>query len=158
MNILISMCLLGIPCRYDGKALEHILPSEFIDSVENTLIPVCPEQLGGMTTPRASSEIIAGNGCDLLDKKCKIETINKQDVTDEFLKGAELALDLARKYKIEKFIGCSESPSCSCKKIHNGEFKGILKDGCGVTAALLSRNGIELVDSDDLLEKLNNKV
>ena len=157
MKILISMCLLGIPCRYDGESLESILSDEIIGKDNNILIPICPEQLGGMTTPRPPSEIICGSGEEVLDKKCRIFTIKGDDVTDNFLKGAELALELAKKFKVKKFIGCSGSSSCSCNEIHNGEFKGILKNGCGVTASLLKRNGIELIDSDknNLIKKLS---
>jgi uncharacterized protein YbbK (DUF523 family) len=158
MNILVSMCLLGIPCRYNKTRLKIILPDDFIDTNIHTLIPVCPEQLGGMSTPRSAFEIVTGDGYDVIDKKCRIISIEKNDVTNEVLAGAELTLKLAKKYNAVKFIGCSRSPSCSCKKIYNGKFNGTLKNGCGVAAALLECNGIELIDSNDLFNTIRGKL
>jgi len=157
MIILVSMCLLGIPCRYDGKCIEKKLPDLFVNSSDHVLIPVCPEQLGGLTTPRDPSEIIDGDGNDVVNGTARVKTIKNADVTSYFIKGAGIALDIAGKYRVEKFIGCSGSPSCSCLEIHNGMFQNILKNGYGVTAALMKKNGIELIDSDELIGKLDKE-
>jgi len=146
---LISACLLGIKCAWDGqdiyksdKAIE-LLKSE-------TLIPVCPEQLGGLKTPRAPQEIQGGTGEDVLDRKCKVLNINGEDVTQEFITGAEETLKIAKLFRIEEFIGKSRSPSCGCGQIYNGTFSQKLVNGDGVTTALLKRNGIRVVTQEDL--------
>jgi len=146
---LISACLLGIKCAWDGqdnyksdKAIE-LLNSE-------TLIPVCPEQLGGLKTPRAPQEIQGGTGEDVLDGKCKVLNIDGEDVTQEFINGAEETLKIVRLFHIEEFIGKSKSPSCGCGQIYDGTFSRKLIDGDGATTALLKRDGISVITEEDL--------
>jgi len=146
---LISACLLGIKCAWDGqdsyksdKAIE-LLNSE-------TLIPVCPEQLGGLKTPRAPQEIQGGTGEDVLDGKCKVLNIDEEDVTQKFITGAEETLKIVGLFHIEEFIGKSRSPSCGCGQIYDGTFSQKLIGGDGVTTALLKRNGIRVVTEEDL--------
>ena len=146
---LISACLLGIKCAWDGKdiyksdKLIQLLKSE-------VLVPVCPEQLGGLKTPRAPQEIQGGTGQDVLDGKCKVLNINGEDVTQEFITGAEETLKLARLFHIEEFMGKSRSPSCGCGQIYDGTFSHTLVQGDGVTTALLKRNGIKVISEEDL--------
>ncbi len=146
---LISACLLGIKCTWDGKDIYRndkaikLLNSE-------TLIPVCPEQLGGLKTPRAPQEIQGGTGEDVLDGKCKVLNSSGEDVTQEFITGAEETLNLAKLFHIEEFIGKSKSPSCGCGQIYNGTFSQKLVGGDGVTTALLKRNGIRVITEEDL--------
>jgi uncharacterized protein YbbK (DUF523 family) len=146
---LISACLLGIRCAWDGQDVYK--NGEAIKLLNSeTLIPVCPEQLGGLKTPRAPQEIQRGTGEDVLDGKCKVLNIDGEDVTREFISGAEETLKIARLFHIEEFIAKSRSPSCGCRKIYDGTFSRKLIDGDGVTTALLKRNGIRIMTEEDL--------
>ena len=132
MNILISGCLLGLKCRYDGK--EKKLPEiEKLIEVYN-LIPVCPEQLGGLPTPRVPAERVNN----------KVVNQAGVDVTKEYQLGAEEALKIAKLYNCKKAILKEKSPSCGCGKIYDGTFSKNLIVGNGVTADLLLKNGIEI--------------
>jgi uncharacterized protein YbbK (DUF523 family) len=146
---LISACLLGTKCAWDGRDIyRNGKAIELLNS--ETLIPVCPEQLGGLKTPRAPQEIQGGTGEDVLLGKCKVLNIDGEDVTREFITGAEETLKIARLFHIEEFIGKSRSPSCGCGQIYDGTFCPKLIDGDGVTAALLKRNGIRVITEEDL--------
>ena len=132
MNILISGCLLGLKCRYDGK--EKKLPEiEKLIEIYN-LIPVCPEQLGGLPTPRIPAERVNN----------KVVNQAGVDVTKEYQLGAEEALKIAKLYNCKKAILKEKSPSCGCGKIYDGTFSKNLIVGNGVTADLLLKNGIEI--------------
>lgn len=145
---LCSACLLGIRCRYDG----NIEPDEKVIelSKKETLIPVCPEQLGGLPTPRIASEIQGMSGENVLDGKCKI--INKigEDVTQHFIKGAEETLKIAQLFNITEAIMHQKSPSCGCGLTFDGTFSKKFIKGDGVTTALLKRNGIKVINEDDV--------
>ena len=146
---LISACLLGIKCAWDGQ--DNYKSDKAIDFLNSEmLMPVCPEQLGGLRTPRAPQEIQGGTGEDVLDGKCKVVNVDGEDVTQEFITGAEETLKIARLFRIEEFIGKSRSPSCGCGQIYDGTFSRKLIDGDGVTTALLKRNGIRVVTEEDL--------
>ena len=146
---LISACLLGVSCAWDGRSIYRsdkaveLLKSE-------TLIPVCPEQLGGLKTPRVAQEILGGTGEDGLDGKCMVLNTDGEDVTREFIAGAEQTLKIAGLFHIEEFIGKSRSPSCGCGQIYDGTFSRKVIHGDGVTTALLRRNGIRVVAEEDL--------
>ena len=137
-KILVSACLLGVDCKYSGgnnyneKVLEYIKDKE--------VIPVCPEILGGLSTPRPPSERI--------DSK----VINNQniDVTKEYTKGAEQALLLAKLFNVKKALLKAKSPSCGKGKIYDGTFSGILTEGNGVTTDILEANGITIITEQDL--------
>jgi uncharacterized protein YbbK (DUF523 family) len=145
---LISACLLGVRCRWDGednrndKALEQ--------TKSEMLIPVCPEQMGGLSTPRARQEIHGGTGKDVLEKKAKVLNEDGDDVSQQFIKGAEEILNIAHLYGVKEFIGKSFSPSCSCSKIYDGTFNGKLRKGRGTTAELLMRHGIKIRGEEEL--------
>ena len=146
---LVSACLLGIKCTWSGtdkyrneKAIELLK--------DETLIPVCPEQLGGLKTPRPPQEIQGGSGEDVLDEKCRVKNIKGEDVTQEFVRGAEETLRIAKLFKISQFVGKSGSPSCGCGQIYDGSFCQKSVDGDGVTTALLKRNGIKITSEEDL--------
>jgi uncharacterized protein YbbK (DUF523 family) len=146
---LISACLLGINCTWDGQDIyKSDKAIEFLNS--ETLLPVCPEQLGGLKTPRAPQEIQGGTGEDVLDRKCKVLNIDGEDVTQEFIAGAEETLKIIKLFHIEEFIGKSRSPSCGCGQIYDGTFSRQLIDGNGVTTALLKRNGIRVMTEEGL--------
>jgi len=140
--ILVSACLAGINCKYNGG--NNYNEKVFNLVKEGKAIPVCPEQLGGLTTPREPSEIKKVDG--------RRYVINKEgiDVTVEFEKGAEEVLALVKKLDIKKAILQTRSPSCGKGKIYSGNFDRNLVDGNGILADLLLKNGIEVINSDDI--------
>ena len=113
-------------------------------------IPVCPEQLGGLPTPRSGSRIVSGSGEDVIDGKTKVITDDGNDVTENYLKGAELTLQLCRQFNITTVILKQGSPSCGKGKTQGGEKVRELVNGNGVTVALLKRNGIKVYSEEDL--------
>ena len=135
-KILISACLIGLNCKYDGGNNENSKLVELMK--EKDLVPICPEQLGGLKTPRASAE----------RKQEKVITKEGVDVTKEYQKGAEEVLNLAKKLNIKKAILKSRSPSCGIDEIYDGTFSHTLIKRDGVTAELLKKNGIEVISSD----------
>lgn len=135
-KILISACLIGLNCKYDGGNNENSKLVELMK--EKDLVPICPEQLGGLKTPRESAE----------RKQEKVITKEGVDVTKEYQKGAEEVLKLAKKLNIKKAILKSRSPSCGIDEIYDGTFSHNLVKGDGVTAELLKKNGIEVISSD----------
>lgn len=138
MKILVSACLLGCSCRYDGKSK----PCEAVIALadKHILIPVCPEIYGGLSTPRSPSEIVGDRVVNSLGK----------DVTAEYEKGAKETLKLAKKLGCDKAILKAKSPSCGKGKIYDGTFSGTLKDGSGITAKLLTASGIEVFTENEI--------
>ena len=114
------------------------------------LIPVCPEQLGGLSTPRPPAEIVGGDGADVLDGCASVITVEGEDKTREFLDGAHQTLEIAKSQNAAHAILKSRSPSCGCGRIYNGTFTGALGDGDGVTASLLRRHGIQVMTEADI--------
>ena len=146
---LISACLLGLKCPWSGDDRYRSNCAVELAKFE-ALIPVCPEQMGGLSTPRLPQEIQGGTGDDVLDNKFRVINKNGQDVTAEFIKGAEETLKIARQFNIKEFIAKSRSPSCGCGQIYDGTFSGKLLDGDGVTTALLRRNDLRIILEEDL--------
>ena len=147
---LISACLLGINCKWDGKSK---LNKKIIAlSRKEVLIPVCPEQLGGLPTPRKPCGIYLGTGEDVLDGKAKVMTRNGEDVTKFFIKGAEETLKIAKLFEIKESILKQGSPSCGYGRTYMLDEKLRNKKvlGNGVTAALLKRNGIKVKTQEKL--------
>lgn len=140
--ILVSGCLAGINCKYNGG--NNYNKDVFNLVKEGKAIPICPEQLGGLCTPRMPSEIKYVNG--------KKYVINKEniDVTESYERGAREVLALAKKLGITKAILQSRSPACGSGKIYNGNFEKKLIDGNGILAQLLIDNEIEVIGSDEL--------
>ena len=135
---LCSACLLGIKCRYNGGSSENKKIIEL--SRKETFIPVCPEELGGLTTPREPSEIING----------KVLSASGKDVTENFIKGAMKTLKIAQLNDIKEAIFKQKSPSCGLGLIYDGSFTGKLIHGNGITAELLIRNGIKVISECNL--------
>ena len=138
MRILISACLLGVGCRYDGASKPHPLAEEL--SKKHVLIPVCPEQLGGLPTPRPPAErqgerVVANTGAD---------------VTAQYRRGAEETLRLCRQFDCAAAVLKEKSPSCGCNQIYDGTFTGTLTAGVGVTAELLEENGIPVYGESNI--------
>ncbi len=142
MNILISACLMGINCRYNGKS-EIIKELEELKNKYN-LIPVCPEIYGGLKTPRNPAERVNN----------KVLTNNGEDVTDNYKKGAEEILKLAKFYDCKYAILKERSPSCGFGRIYDGTFSKTIKDGNGVTADLLAKNGVKIIGESKIEELL----
>ncbi len=140
--ILVSACLCGVHCRYDGKAK----PDEEVIALlqAGQAIPVCPEQLGGLPVPRPPAEIIEGDGAAVLNGVARVFNRLGQDVTEAFIAGAEETLLLARLSGAEKAILKANSPSCGAGVIYDGTFSGGTRAGDGVASALLKKNGIEV--------------
>jgi len=146
--ILVSMCLVGINCNYKGESKPNEKVIELIR--RGKAIPICPEQLGGLPTPRSGSRIISGSGEDVIDGKTKVITDDGNDVTENYMKGAELTLQLCKQFNITTVILKQGSPSCGKGKTQGGEKERILVEGNGVTVELLKRNGIEVYSEEDL--------
>jgi uncharacterized protein YbbK (DUF523 family) len=148
-KVLISACLVGLNTRYDGS---NNLNQIFADMVKKgEAVPFCPEQAGGLTTPRSPSEITGGDGLAVLAGKARVITDKGQDVTEDFIKGAKEALKLAKLIGAKTAILKSKSPSCGSKCVYDGTFSGKLRDGIGVTAAYLQKHGINVIASDQVL-------
>ncbi len=137
--ILVSKCLTGCPCRYDGRSVPDPEIAALAESGE--AVAVCPEQLGGLPTPRVPAEL-EGTGADVLDGKARAVARDGRDVTREFVSGAFEALRIANEHGIKHAVLKGKSPSCGMGLIYDGSFTGTLHEGDGVTAALLLRNGI----------------
>jgi uncharacterized protein YbbK (DUF523 family) len=148
--ILVSACLCGVNCKYNGgNNLDKRVHELF---KEGNAIPVCPEQLGGQSTPRAAHEIVGGTGGDVLDGYCKVlGPEGGDDTTEEFLKGAYETLRIAQECGVKIAILKARSPSCGHGFIYDGTFTGNKIIGNGVTAELLLRNNIEVYTEEDEL-------
>lgn len=144
MNILVSHCFLGEPCRYDGASrLERQIIA--LHQAGHNLIPVCPEVLGGLDTPRAPAEIQPDG---------RVMTEDGQDVTEAYLAGAEAALRIARENGCTMAILKARSPSCGSGEIYDGTFTHSVKNGWGVTAQKLREAGIPVADENTLDSRL----
>ncbi|MCK9274745.1 MAG: DUF523 domain-containing protein [Syntrophales bacterium] len=143
--IIVSSCLLGVCCRYDAT---HSIDRTILSLADlEAIIPVCPEQLGGLTTPRPPAQIVKGSGIDVLMRKAKVIDSENRDVTSNFLTGAEMALLIAQTLKIKKAILKERSPSCGVHYIKKGD---LLTKGSGVTTELFRRNGIRVISSAEI--------
>jgi uncharacterized protein YbbK (DUF523 family) len=153
-KILISACLLGRPVRYDGKGKPLNDPMIERWKAEGRLVGYCPEQAGGLPTPRPPAEIEGGmNGEDVLAARARVLEVTGGDVTADFVEGARKAAAFAREQGCDVALLIDGSPSCGSGFIYDGSFSGIRHAGFGVTAALMRQAGIE-VFSDRELDKL----
>lgn len=146
MNILISACLLGKAVRYNGTdlLLNHPLISQW--RAQGRLIPVCPEVTGGLPVPRPASEIIGYEP----DGRPLVMNIHQEDVSDQFIRGAHIALELAQQHQCKAALMTEGSPSCGSAIIHDGEFSGKTIPGMGITSALLTQHGISVFNQYQL--------
>lgn len=147
MPILVSACLIGTNCRYNGGNNYHLGVWEYLK--DKMWIPVCPEQLGGLATPRSPIEISKGDGEMVLERKAKALSQDGQDFTDFFIRGAREVWRIAQMAEAEVVIFQERSPSCGSKFIYDGSFQHKLKPGMGVTVALLQKNGIKIYSEQD---------
>lgn len=135
---LCSACLLGLVCRYNGESVPHEKVLHL--AAEEVLIPVCPEQMGGLPTPRPAVEL----------KNGKAVTIDGEDVTANFEAGARQVLDIARLYSIDTVILKQRSPSCGSGQVYDGTFSRSVVPGNGIMAKLLLKNGVKVLTEEDL--------
>ena len=138
MKIMVSACLMGENCKYNGgnNLSEKVL--EFVKGHE--VIVVCPEVMGGLPTPRIPAEIVNGT----------VTAKDGRNVDKEFRKGAGIALEMAKENQVDLVILQSRSPSCGPKQIYDGSFSGKRKEGQGVFAKMLIENGFQIIDVEDL--------
>lgn len=140
-KVLVSACLIGNNCKYNGKNNRNEKIIEFLKDKE--VILVCPEVMGGLSTPRLKSEIVVSN------KELKVLNEEGNDVTSNFVMGAQIALKRAQANNVKLAILKEKSPSCGVKKIYNGEFNGTKVDGSGVFSRLLIEKGIKVLTEED---------
>lgn len=140
MNILISACLLGIYCRYDGKCKTYAGIDRLVQRQDIHLIPICPEQLGGLATPRPASE----------RRGKQVITSEGRDVTEQYVRGAATACQLATLFHCTHAILKEKSPSCGHGRIYDGTFSRTLTAGDGVTAEALRRQGVIVLGESDI--------
>jgi len=145
--LLVSACLVGIPCRYDGGSCSHDQLQAL--AAQGDVLPICPEVSGGLPPPRPPAEIQGGDGDEVLEGQAGVVNTEGKDVTAEFLAGAQKALRVAHRWDIKEAILKARSPSCGVGQIYDGSFSGRLVEGDGVTAALLKREGIIVKDEED---------
>ena len=143
--VLVSACLLGIQCRYDGSSNIH---RSLLKIPGILLIPLCPEQLGGLATPRPSAHLVGGDGQAVVNGKAQVITEQGKAVTTAFLLGASQTCKIARILRARYAILKERSPSCGTHAIW---IEGHLKDGLGVTAAMLSALGVCIMNEDGLM-------
>lgn len=158
-KLLVSACLLGQPIRYDGDdngdKVKHL--SEWLERwrLEGRLIPVCPETLGGLPTPRPPAESVGGDGHEVLAGSARVMTYEGDDVTTAFVEGAEKTLNTALTSGAAGALLAARSPSCGTGEIYNGSFTRTVTEGDGVTVALLQQNGIRCftpADSEAMIQ------
>ena len=139
-----SACLAGVKCRYDGESRPDDKITEMYR--QGMLKLVCPECLAGLASPRCPSEIVGGDGRDVLEGTARVMAQDGGDRTMEFITGAEKTLETANRLGARRAWLKAKSPSCGSGRIYDGSFSGTLRSGDGVTAALLKKNGIDVVE------------
>lgn len=143
--ILVSACLCGENCKYTGGNNYNEKVMEFIKGKD--VVYICPEQMGGLETPRDPAEIV-GSAKDVIEKNGKVISNKGNDVTQEFLKGAYEVLQIAKEKKVKMAILKAKSPSCGRGTVYDGTFTGNKISGNGITVELLLKNGIEVLNED----------
>ena len=149
--ILASACLAGEKCRYNAEHRLHPVIAEL--SKKGKIVAVCPEVMGGLTIPRLACEITGADAQAVLDSKANVLNLAGEDITKAVLRGCRKALDAAKKNKIKLAVLKDKSVCCAVEKIHDGSFQGRLINGKGILTLLLEKEGIRVVNSDELLLK-----
>ena len=146
--VLISACLAGVACTHAAEAKTREWALELI--AEGRGVTVCPEVAGGLPIPRAEAEIIGGGGADVLDGTARVRTVEGDDVTSQYVRGAEAAVAAAKRSGAALAVLKARSPSCGCGAIYDGSFSGRLIDGKGVSAVALERAGVDVISDEDV--------
>jgi uncharacterized protein YbbK (DUF523 family) len=139
-SVLVSACLRGVPCRYDGR--DKASPELDAAVAGREVVSFCPEAAGGLPTPRRPAELVGGDGHDVLDGRARVVEDTGRDVTAAFVDGARRALAAAWRAGCTEALLMPRSPSCGHGAVYDGSFGGELVAGDGVTAAPFERNGI----------------
>lgn len=149
---IVSACLAGVNCRHDGR--NKLDPRIARLVAEGRAIPVCPEQLGGLATPRAGANLSGGAGADVLDGRARVVDGHGRDVTEQFVRGAREALNIARAAGATLAILKENSPSCGCAQtcVLSAGGAPVRAPGQGVTAALLAREGVRVVSENGITD------
>lgn len=148
--ILVSACLLGYNCKYNGGNNKNTELMKLLEGKK--IVPICPEELGGLPTPRLACEIIDGTGQDVLKGNSKVLNKEGLDLTPNFIEGAKKTLAKAQETGSHLAILKSRSPSCGVNYIYDGSFSSKLRSGDGVTTALLKQHGIKVVSEEDYIK------
>jgi len=153
-NVLISACLLGLDCKYNGENNLAQKITDLINGNQNVcFIPVCPEQMGGLCTPREP--------CEIIQDRQSVESEQGNDFSKQFAKGAKETLKLARLFDCKMALLKENSPSCGSHTIYDGTFSHRKIEGMGYTASLLQLNGIEVFSENEIemfCTKCNDKL
>ncbi len=147
--IIVSACLAGCECRYDGKSNEVAEIKKLV--LENKAIALCPEELGGLSTPRIACEIVKVNN------ELKVIGQDQNDYTAQFTMGAEIVTNVAKALNCKTVILKANSPSCGYGKIYDGSFTGKYRKGNGFTSELLANNSVQILNEENFHSILNNE-
>jgi uncharacterized protein YbbK (DUF523 family) len=149
-TVLVSACLVGINCKYDGRNNRNGLISQLIENGYFIPVPVCPEQIGGLPTPRHQSEI---QNYEDDHSTLKVKNIKGEFIEQFFFRGADEVLKIARSCNARRCIMKENSPSCGVKRVYDGSFSGKKIDGTGITSYVLKRDGRTIISSDEFVMK-----
>lgn len=152
-KLMVSACLLGTPCRYDGGSKTVAALRDMEDKVE--MIPFCPECAGGLPIPRPPAEIQKGSGEDVWEGQAQVMDCNGVDRTKAFCEGAQKSLALYQRHQPDWVITKANSPSCGLGRIYDGSFSGSLRSGNGVTTVLLLKAGARMMTEDEFVKAQN---
>lgn len=147
-RIVVSACLAGVACTHEAEPKTRASILRLVN--EGRAVLVCPEVAGGLSIPRPAAEIVGGSGEDVIAGRARVISETGEDVTENYLAGARKAAEAARGAGATLAILKARSPSCGCGEIHSGNFDGELREGDGVTAATLKREGIDVVSDEAL--------
>ena len=147
--LLVSACLLGVACNHEGRGSPRAVVDELARHYR--LVPVCPEVLGGLPTPRAAAELQGGDGADVVagTGDARVVNIEGEDVTAAYRRGADAAVAIAMAVGAERAVLKARSPSCGSSSVYDGTFRRRLVPGRGVTAAALAAAGLEVGSEED---------
>ena len=147
--LVISACLLGVACNHEGRGSPRAVVDELAQQYR--LVPVCPEVLGGLPTPRAAAELTGGDGADVMagTGDARVVNIAGDDVTSAYRRGAEAAVSVALAVGARRAVLKARSPSCGSAAVYDGTFSRRLVSGRGVTAAALAAAGLEVGSEED---------
>ncbi len=151
--VIVSACLVGVRCRYDGCSAIDERVIRVMKAKGIVPVPVCPEQLSGLPTPRECCEIIGGDGFDVIKGVARVVTKSGRDLTNRFLRGAEEVLKIARLVNAGFAVMKDLSPSCGCGTIYDGTFTGGKRRGFGVASAMLKMNGFRVMSVEEFLSE-----
>ncbi|MGH2757410.1 MAG: DUF523 domain-containing protein [Actinomycetota bacterium] len=147
LPVLVSACLAGCACRFDGSGQLDDRVARLVS--DGRAVLVCPEEEGGLGTPRPPAEIVGGDGRDVIQGRARVVTRDGTDVTEAYLAGARRALEAARGSGAAMAVLKARSPSCGKGRVYDGSFSRTLRAGDGVTTALLEANGIQVISDED---------